>query len=169
MDRLKSATVYFQAFRLPSLARKITFSRSDIFQNDRWVYLSKMAEKNEIVLKIEFIIVKRTDCPLSEHPGQRSSVLVHVTILKKLSRHWKKNLYSIRSTVLAETEKVENRFTLAMKTNQKILKLIRNLNAGWRFSLLAYLFCHGFKKFLGGESPLVTLDSPNSFWTILSV
>ena len=30
-----------------------------------------MAEKNEIVLKIEFIIVKRTDFPLSEHPGVR--------------------------------------------------------------------------------------------------
>ena len=53
------------------------------FKSKRWVYFSKMEEKNEIVLKIEFIIVKRTGCPLSEHPGLKLSVLVHVAILKK--------------------------------------------------------------------------------------
>ena len=56
------------------------------FKSKRWVYISKMEEKNKIVLKIEFIIVKRTGCPLSEHPGLAlsmwPSVLVHA-ILKK--------------------------------------------------------------------------------------
>ena len=41
---------------------------------------SKMEEKNEIVLKIEFIIVKRTDHPPSGHSGQRFFMVVHVEI-----------------------------------------------------------------------------------------
>ena len=41
---------------------------------------SKMEEKNEIVIKIEFIIVKRTDHPPSEHPGQRFFMFVHMEI-----------------------------------------------------------------------------------------